>query len=339
MKILIADSFEKAGVESLKSLGVEVVSEPGAGANELGPALERVKPDVLIVRSSKVSGTVMQAAPGLRAIIRAGAGVDNIEVPAASDRGIAVANCPGMNSVAVAELAMGHLICCDRRIVDQTADLRAGHWNKKEYAKAHGLKGATLGVVGPGAIGQELIKRAKAFEMDIVAWTPFWGPGDAQSLGVRFGGTDRAALLKMIAQCDAVSVHVPLSPETKRLCNAEFFVAMKPGAIFVNTSRGGVVDEVALREAAKAKGLRCGLDVYEGQPSATQADWTTPTSSLPGSSFTHHCGASTDQAQAAVAQEVVRLVKVLKETGRLENCVNAQALAGSKAKAAAPMPA
>jgi D-3-phosphoglycerate dehydrogenase len=322
MNILIADKFEKTGIDGLAALGASVAYEPAAGAEGLGAAIERVRPDVLVVRSSKVPAAALQNASSLKVIIRAGAGVDNIEVPAATAKGISVCNCPGMNAVAVAELAMAHLLACDRRIVDQTVELRSGKWNKKEYAKARGLKGSTLGIVGLGAIGEAVAKRAQAFEMDVVGWSRSLTPAAASDAGIRFGGTDRAALLKMVGGCDAVSIHVALVPETKHLCNAEFFAAMKPGACFINTSRGGVVDEAALRDAVKAKGIRVGLDVYEGQPPSPQADFATPMAQVAGASLTHHCGASTDQAQAAVADEVVRIARVFKETGRVENCVN-----------------
>jgi D-3-phosphoglycerate dehydrogenase len=328
MRVLVADKFDAAGIEAMTVAGATVLCEPAAGASGLGVALARHAPEVLIVRSSTVAAEAIRSAPRLRGIVRAGAGVDNIDLDAATAAGVLVSNCPGMNAASVAELVLGLMIACDRRIVDQTSELRAGRWNKKEYGtRARGLKGSTLGVVGPGAIGQEVIRRAKAFEMDIVGWTPFWTAADAQRLGVRFGGTDRPALLRMLPQCDAITVHVPLSPQTRHLCNAEFFAAMKPGATFINTSRGGVVDEGALRQAAAAKGLRCGLDVYENQPSTSQAEWATLTTALPGSAFTHHCGAGTAEAQRAVAIEAARQVAEFMRNGRLPNCVNPQAKA------------
>jgi D-3-phosphoglycerate dehydrogenase len=321
MKILIADKFEKAGVDGLKALGAEVIHEPGAGADGLADVLARVQPDVLVVRSSKVQAPALAAATVLKAIIRAGAGVDNIDVPAASAGGIAVANCPGMNSIAVAELVFGHLLACDRRIPEQTAEARSGKWNKKEFStKARGLKGSTLGIVGLGSIGQAVAKRALAFEMNLLGWDAFLTPAQLQAMKIRSMGSDRAALLALARECDAITIHVALVPETRRLCNAEFFAATKPGAYFINTSRGGVVDEAALVEAIKSKGLRAGVDVYDGQPPTPQGDLTTPVNAV-ATSMTHHCGASTEQAQDAVAAEVVRLVKVFKETGRLENSV------------------
>ncbi len=337
MKILVADKFESAGVAGLKGLGAEVVLEPGAGADGLAAALARVGPDVLIVRSSKVPAAVLQSAIGLRAIIRAGAGVDNIDVPAAAACGIGVANCPGMNSVAVAELVFAHLLACDRRVPEQTAQLKAGTWNKKEFSTgARGLKGSTLGIIGLGSIGQAVARRALAFDMTVIGWDKFQTARWADGLGMKWGGNDREGLLAMIRQSDALTIHVALVPETRRLCNAEFFAAMKPGATFVNTSRGDVVDEAALIAAIRDKGLRAGLDVYENQPSAPKADFHTPVAAV-GTSLTHHCGASTAQAQEAVALEVVRIVKVLMETGKLENSVGSAA-PGVKVEVPRPAP-
>lgn len=324
MIVLIADKFEKAGVEGIKSLGCTTVYEPDLGTEKLPEALERNKPTVLVVRSTKVPAPVVTvaAASGVKVIIRAGAGVDNIDVAAATKAGVKVCNCPGMNAVAVAEVAMGLLISCDRRIPDQCAELKAGRWDKKGFGKAKGLKGLTLGVVGVGSIGAEMIKRAKAFDMKVVAWSRSLTPEKAAAMGVEFGGTDKAALLKLAARSDAISVHVAATPDTKKLCDKAFFDAMKPGAYFVNTSRGSTVDEAALREAVAAKGIRAGLDVYENQPAEAQGAFETPTSKVPGIYTTHHCGASTDQAQNAVADETVRIVKVYMETGKVENCVN-----------------
>lgn len=322
MKVLVADKFESAGVEGIKALGCEVRSEPGVGTEKLGPMLADAKPDVLVVRSTKVPAAVLEKSTGLRLIVRAGSGVDNIDVGAASAKGIKVCNCPGMNAVAVAEVAMALLLACDRRVPDQCEQARAGRWNKKEFGKARGLKGLTLGVVGVGAIGQEVIRRANAFEMSVVAWSRGITAQHAKALNCEFGGTDTPALLALAARADAISVHLPLADSTKKLFNKTFFDAMRPGAYFINTSRGGVVDEVALREAIKGKGLRAGLDVFDNQPAEADAPWTNETVKLPGVYATHHCGASTDQAQNAVAMETVRIIKVFMSSGRVENCVN-----------------
>lgn len=328
MKVLIADPFEQAGKDGLAALGCEVVSDPTLTPDTLPDAVAKLDPAVLVVRSKKVRPAAIQAAKGLKLIIRAGAGYDNIDLAAASAKSIPVCNCPGMNAVAVAELVFAHLLACDRRLPDQTADLRqggaggAGGWNKKEYAKARGLKGLTLGVVGVGAIGREVIKRAKAFDMHVWAHSINMTGDRALDLHVNFGGHSRGELLGMLRLCDAVTLHVSGNPESERMCDKEFFDAMQPGSYFINTSRGSVVDEAALADAIKSKGIRAGLDVFQNEPSEGKVAWTTPLASLPGVYTSHHVGASTDQAQNAVADEVVRIVKVFLKSGRAENRVN-----------------
>ncbi len=169
MKVLIADKFEKVGIDGLKELGATVLSKPELTADELPQALRDDDPHILIVRSTRVTAEALQAGKSLGLVVRAGAGIDTIDVPAASARGIFVSNCPGRNSVAVAELVMGLILACDRRIPDQVADIRAGKWNKAEYAKARGLHGRTLGIVGLGQIGREIAVRARAVGMHFAA--------------------------------------------------------------------------------------------------------------------------------------------------------------------------
>lgn len=322
MRTLIADKFEKQGIDGLKGLGCEVTSNAEVTAADLAGLIGTLDPEVLVVRSKKVQAPAIAAAKSLKLIIRAGAGYDNIDCGASKAKGIAVCNCPGMNAVAVAELVMGLLVCCDRRIPDQVAELRAGQWNKGAYSKARGLKGMTLGVIGVGGIGREVIRRAKAFDMACIAHSLNMNPLRAQDLGVGHGGHTRVDLLKMLPECDAVSLHVAANAESERMCDAGFFAAMKPGAYFINTSRGSVVDEAALREAVQTKGIRAGLDVFENEPAEAKTTWQSPTVALPGVFGTHHCGASTDQAQFAVAEEVVRIVKVYRNSGKFENQVN-----------------
>lgn len=327
MIVLVADKFEKIGLEGLAGLGCEVLNDPTAGAERLAEAITKADPEVLIVRSSKVTAAALAGAKRLRLIIRAGAGVDNIDTPAATARNIRVCNTPGMNAVAVAELTLALLLCCDRRLSDQTAMLRAGKWDKKEFGKtglggARGLKGLTLGVVGVGAIGQEVIKRARPFGMRTIIWSRGITPQHAAALDSEWGGTTTPELLDVLRRSDAVTVHLPLADTTKKLFNKAVFDAMKPGAYFINTSRGGIVDEAALRDAVTTKGLRVGLDVWDGQPTDGVCAWDSATAKLPGVYGTCHSGASTDQAQNAVAEEAVRVVKVFKQSGRAENCVN-----------------
>jgi D-3-phosphoglycerate dehydrogenase len=322
MRTLIADKFEKQGIDGLKGLGCEVNLNSEVTAADLPGVFASFDPEVVVVRSKKVQAAAIQAGKSLKLIIRAGAGFDNIDCKAAAAKGVAVCNCPGMNAVAVAELVMGLLVCCDRRIPDQVTELRAGQWNKGAYSKARGLKGMTLGVIGVGGIGREVIRRAKAFDMNCIAHSLNMNPLRAQDLGVKHGGHTRDDLLKMVPECDAISLHVAANAESEKMCDAAFFAAMKPGTYFINTSRGSVVDESALREAIQSKQVRAGLDVFADEPAESKTSWQTPTAALPGVYGTHHCGASTDQAQFAVAEEVVRIVKVFRNTGKIENRVN-----------------
>lgn len=329
MKVYIADKFEKSGIEGLRALGCEVVSEPDIGADKLAEGLARVRPTILVVRSTKVPKASVEAAgaAGVRLIVRAGAGVDNIDVPAATGASIRVSNCAGMNAVAVAELTIGLLLACDRRIPDQTIDARAGTWNKKEYgSKAKGLSGSTLGVIGAGAIGRAVVKRAVAFDMRVIVWSRSITREHARDLGAEWGGTDTPALHEVGAVSDAVTIHLPLAPDTRGLIGGAFLARMKPGAYVINTSRGGVIDEAALREAVRTKGIRAGLDVYDtqpGTPTSPAGEWNSETARFgPGIYCTHHIGASTDQAQSAIARETVRLVEAYMKTGKAENCVN-----------------
>jgi D-3-phosphoglycerate dehydrogenase len=322
LRVLVADKFEKIGLDGLAALGANVVNVPEAGATNLAGALKEHAPDVLVVRSSKTPKAAIEASPSLKAVIRAGAGYDNIDTAAATARGVAVCNTPGMNAAAVAELVFGLLLALDRRIADATADLRAGVWNKKEYSKARGLKGQTLGIIGAGGIGREVIRRAHAFGMKVIAHSLNMTRDRAKDLGVGFGGSTREELIAMLGQCDAVSVMVAANAESEHLCDERFFEAMRDGAAFVNTSRGSVVDERALIEAVRAKRLRVGADVFVSEPSGGTAQWKSALADLPGFVGTHHVGASTDQAQAAVAEEVVRIVGAFMKTGVWENRVN-----------------
>lgn len=322
MNILIADKLESECIQGLQNLGCSVHVDPELGPETLGEAIRKTEAEILVVRSTKVPGSVLDGTTTLRGIVRAGAGVDNIDVTAATRAGIAVSNCPGMNSAAVAELAMGLLIACDRRIPQQTAELKAGHWNKKEYSKARGLLGATMLVIGRGAIGRQVVRRAKAFGMHLLIEEPSLTPQWAAEIGLELIGSTREDLYRALERSDAVTIHVPLTDTTRGMCNAEFFSHMKRGAIFINTSRGPIVDEAALLEAVRTKDIRAGLDVYCNQPEEKDCQWMPEVASHPNVITTHHIGASTTQAQIAVAEEVVRIVRVYRESGQFENQVN-----------------
>jgi D-3-phosphoglycerate dehydrogenase len=254
----------------------------------------------------------------LKLIIRAGAGYNTIDTAAASKLGIMVSNCPGKNSQAVAELAFGLILACDRRVPDNVQQLREGKWNKKEFSRAQGLHGRTIGLIGMGYIGKEMIPRAKAFGMAVLVYSGFFTPEDARDLEVEKVGS----LEELARRSDIVSVHTSLRGDTKGLVGASFFEAMRPSAIFVNTSRAEVVDQAALLKAIEEKKIRVGLDVFDGEPAGGDGTYEGPLKDNPMVYCTHHIGASTDQAQEAVAAEVVRIVSSYKATGLAPNVVN-----------------
>ncbi|HEY4649033.1 MAG TPA: NAD(P)-dependent oxidoreductase [Gemmatimonadales bacterium] len=318
MKVLIADKFEKVGIDGLKELGCTVVSQPEVKAEALAELMRTADPNILIVRGKKVNADALRAGTALSLVIRAGAGIDTIDVAAASELGVFVSNCPGRNSIAVAELVMGLLLSCDRRIPDQVADLRQGRWNKSEYSKARGLYGRTLGIVGLGQIGREVAQRAHAFGMRVIAWSRNLTHEDAERLDVLYAQTP----MEVARQADVVTINVAANAETKHLVNADFLAAMKPGAYLINTSRGSVVDEAALQQAVTERGIRAGLDVFQNEPAGGTADVTLPLAQLPGVYVTHHVGASTEQAQVAIAHEVIRIVQSFRATGEVPNVVN-----------------
>jgi D-3-phosphoglycerate dehydrogenase len=337
MKILIADKFEKSGIDGLQALGCAVVYDPELKGEALERALRETGADVLVVRSTKVTAPMLDAGT-LSLVVRAGAGYDNIDVAAASARGIYVANCPGKNSIAVAELAFGLIIALDRRIPDNVAELRAGRWNKKEFSKARGLYGRTLGLLGFGNIGQEMAKRAQAFGMNIAVWSEIGVEVDRSGLPidlpllVRLRPISGSPIEPVITVCstpqavaeqsDVLSVHLALNDKTRGLVGADVLDRLKPGSFFVNTARAEVVDYAALERAVRERQLRVALDVYAKEPASAQAEFVEPLVQLPNVYGTHHIGASTDQAQEAIAAETVRIIRTFVETGRVVNVVN-----------------
>lgn len=318
MRLLIADKLPASAVESLKNKGFEVDMDPSLNGDALRLRLAESGPEVLVVRSTKVTDEMLDASSQLGLIVRGGAGVNTIAVAGAAKRGIYVANCPGKNAAAVAELAFGLILSADRQIPNNVRDLRAGKWAKKTYAKSRGLKGRTLGLVGLGNIGREMIPRAHGFGMRVVAWSRSLTDDAADELGI----TRAESPVDVARQADAVSVHVAMCDDTSGLVDDAFVEAMKPGAIFVNTSRGGVVDEEALARGLAEKDLRVGLDVYLNEPTATDPGFDTPLAQHERLFGTHHIGASTAQAQEAVADEVVRIILSYRDSGEVPNCVN-----------------
>ncbi|MDT7778925.1 MAG: D-3-phosphoglycerate dehydrogenase / 2-oxoglutarate reductase [Acidobacteriota bacterium] len=317
MRVLIADKFEQSGRDGLDAAGCEFSYQPDVKDESLVEAVRSYQPDVLVVRGTKVSEGMLDAG-ALKLIVRAGAGFNTIDVAAASRRGVYVSNCPGKNSVAVAELAFALILALDRRIPDNVIQLRAGQWNKKEFSKARGLLGRTLGLIGTGQIGREMVARARGFGMPVIAWSRSLTEEGAAELGVE----RRESLRDVARDSDIVSVHVALKTETRGLIDRDFFDAMREGAYFINTSRGEVVDEEALRRAMRERSVRAGLDVFAAEPAGATGEFTDEIALEPNLYGTHHIGASTDQAQEAIAAETVRIIKTFKETGRVPNVVN-----------------
>ena len=316
MKVFIADNFPNKYVEKIKSLVKEVIFEPKLKENDLQNHIKGI--DILVVRSTVVNAECIEKSDRLSLIIRAGAGVNTIDIKSANKKGIYITNCPGKNSIAVAELAMGLICAIDRRIPDNVIDFRNGKWNKALYSKADGLAGKTLGVVGTGQIGSELIKRAKAFGLNIIAWSRSLTDKKAEEIEI-----ERAASLEeLFSSSDIISVHLAQTAETKKIISKELISKLKKGAYFINTARAGVVDETALIEAAKSGNIFLGLDVFNNEPEGKEGELSTPIRELPNVYLTHHIGASTEQAKNAVAEETCNIIADYVNAGVIRNWVN-----------------
>jgi D-3-phosphoglycerate dehydrogenase / 2-oxoglutarate reductase len=316
MNLLVADAFPKERLDDFRALGLRVDHQPTVSVADLPAAAREAR--ILVVRGKQVTAEVFAGAPALSLVVRAGAGVNTIDVAAASRRGVYVTNCPGQNSIAVAELAIGLLVALDRRIPDNVALLRAGKWDKKTFSEAEGLFGRTLGIAGTGAIGREVVRRAQALGMHVVAWSRSLDEARAKKLGVE----PVADLVALARRSDALSIHLPLSKETRGAVSRAVLEALRPGAAFINTARAEVVDQEALLELARAGRIRVGTDVFAGEPEKGQADFSSELARLPNVYGTHHIGASTAQAQDAIARETVRIVESFLRTGQVPNCVN-----------------
>ena len=319
MNVLLADAIDPAAVAALEAQGHTVSVQPDLTADTLAANIAGA--EVLVVRSTKVIADVIAAGSQLALIVRAGAGVDNIDVEAASAAGVHVCNVPGRNAIAVAELAMGLLLAIDRHIAAATADLRNGVWNKKGYSKADGIFGQTVGIIGLGDIGLRFAERARAFGMTVVAQRK---PGRSaaveqqiRQIGIRLVDT----VDDVVESSDVVSIHVPSNASTKGLMGAELLAKLRDGGVLLNTSRGDVVDEEALLEAMNSRGVRAGLDVFCGEPGAGDSEFASPIAQHRSVVGTHHIGASTNQASSSVADGVVETIQAF-ATGEPSNCVN-----------------
>lgn len=318
MRVLLADPCHPSAVGKLSAAGFECIEKPQVEAGELGPLLAGGEFDVLVVRSTLVTAEAITASRSLSLIVRAGAGFNNIDVAAASARGIYVCNTPGRNAVAVAELTMGLMVALDRHVADAAADLRGGIWDKPRYGEARGLKSRSLGIVGLGRIGMAVAERAAGFGMRLHAVRR---PGRDPQVHRRIeelNFTLHDDLVEMAAICDVLTLHLA---GTEQVVDAAVLAAMPSGAILLNTARAGLVDEEALLEAMDAKGIRAGLDVFDEEPGGTTSDFASRLVRHPNVVATPHIGASTEQAQEAVASAIVKVVKAY-ASGRVVNCVN-----------------
>ena len=317
MKALLADRIADPGPSLMRDAGIEVVADPDLRGHALTAAVSETGAEVLVVRSTRVTADTLRAG-SLDLVVRAGAGFNTIDVEAATRLGILVANCPGSNAAAVAELAFGLIVSLDRHIPDNVVDLRRGRWDKARYSDARGLNGAALGLVGTGHTGRAMIPIARAFGMNVIAWSRSLTHNRAADMGVGY----RSHPTEIARDSDIVSLHVALTSETRGLVDADFLNAMRPGAYLINTSRAEVIDEAALAEAVETRGLRVGLDVFGGEPPVPAGEIHNPLFDLPGVIGTHHIGGATAQAHRAVAEETASIVIEFARTGQARNVVN-----------------
>lgn len=304
MKVLIADRISPIGVDLFKSEdGFEVIEAYGSSPEQI---LELVRDvDAIAVRSdTKITADVIAAAPQLKVVGRAGVGVDNIDIEAATDRGVIVMNTPTGNTLATAELTFTHMLCGTRPIVQACAGMRAGRWDRKKFTGSE-LNEKTLGILGMGRIGAEVAKRAQAFNMQVLAYDPYLTESRAKSLGVQMASLDA-----VIEQADYITVHMPLTAQTKHMLDADAFQRMKSGVRVFNCARGGIIDETALISALESgKVAAAGLDVYEDEPPAEDS----PLRTIPNLVLTPHLGASTQEAQENVGIDVAKqMIEALK---------------------------
>jgi len=320
LKVLVADKFPDKYIQQMKDLDLAVSYQPKLGEKDLPEAAKDV--DILIVRSTVVNEDTINNSQKLNLIVRAGSGVNNIAIPAANKKGVYVTNCPGMNAVAVAELAFGLMITLDRFIPDNVSDFKNSIWNKDKYSKGKGLKGKTLGVIGVGNIGKEVAKRALAFEMNV------YGKDITRIEGVQI--KDFSEMDQLLPLCDIISIHLPATPQTKGLFNKQMFSYMKNGAYLINTSRQDVINEDDLLEAIKEKNLRVAVDVFKGEPEGKSGEVKSKLQDNPNVYVTHHIGASTEQAQDAVAEETVRIINHYVHSGVIDHWVNRAKITDAK---------
>ena len=298
LRVLVSDPLSARAIQMLRATpGISVEEVKGKKEDELLPLVGTI--DAWVVRgATKVTRRLLEGAPRLRWVARAGAGLDNIDTAAASERGIGVLNVPGANAVAVAELVFGLLLALLRQIPAADAATRRGEWEKGRF-QGRELRGKTLGIVGLGKIGAAVARRARAFEMECIGFDPIVSAADARAMGV-----EPVTFDDLFPRAEVLTLHAPMLPATKGMVGAAQIARMPRGAVLVNAARGGLVDEAALVEALRSGALAgAALDVYAEEPPKES-----PLLSLPNVVLTPHIGAATVEAQEAVGEEIVRLL-------------------------------
>lgn len=313
MKILVSDPLAKEGVKIFEDEGFEVVVKTGLKPEELKEAIKGVHG--LVIRSAtKVTADLLAAADSLKVVGRAGTGLDNVDIPAATAKGVIVMNTPGQNSNAAAELAMGHIFALARHIARGHRGIKEGKWEKKQLRGTE-LKGKTLGILGLGNIGRILAELGKGVKMNVIGFDPYFSPED-----IKARGAEPVSLDDLLGRSDFLSVHVPKTKETAGLFNAANIAKMKDGAYLINCARGGIVDEVALCDAlASGKLAGAALDVFEVEPLPADSRIMLADDVV----CTPHLGANTHEAQVNVAVAVANQMSKYLKTGEAEFAVNA----------------
>ena len=311
IKVLVSDDLSKAAVDILSQAGFTVDVRTGLPPDQLKEIIGGYHG--LAVRSAtKVTADLLSKASNLKIVGRAGVGVDNIDVPAATERKVLVINTPSGNAIAAAELAIGYLFALGRKLPQATASMKKGEWEKKRFMGIE-ITGKTLGVIGLGSIGQKVAERALGLKMRVLAHDPVWPAGASAPAGVELGGFD-----EVIGRADFVTLHLPFLPSTKNLFSAATFAKMKKGAYLINCARGGIVDENALAEALKSGQLAgAAMDVFEKEPCGPL-----PLLELDNVLASPHVGASTKEAQDKVAVELAEVFVDFLKAGRVRNAVN-----------------
>ena len=325
MKIVVADDLPASALDLLRAEGWTIDAKTGRAADALAADLSDA--DALVVRSAtKVTSALIDAAPRLRAIARAGTGVDNVDVAAASARGIVVMNAPGANSVSVAELAMGFVLTLARHLAAADATMKQGKWEKKKFLGEE-VRDKVLGLAGLGRIGQEVARRAAAFGMRVIAHDPFITEQIASDLGVELVSID-----ELFVRADYLSLHMPSNPQTRRLVNAERLARAKKGLRIINTARGDLIDESALANAIESGQIAgAGLDVFDKEPTVDHR-----LQMLPQVVATPHIAASTREGQELVGEETAQALRDFLKDGQIRNAVNFPSVSAEEFKRLRP---